>query len=201
MNPQIWWYIARASGIIAWLFITAAVLWGILLSTKLFPEHRRPAWLLDLHRMLGALSVLFLATHVGALIADSYIQFDIVDILVPFASEWKTWQVALGVFAFWGVVIVEATSLAMKRLPKKVWRPPTMPSPAHTRQERAREAAHNAGRGVHRASAATDVRIGACSRVGLSAPAAAVIGIRPLDATSASRVAAAWASPPGTAWA
>jgi DMSO/TMAO reductase YedYZ heme-binding membrane subunit len=122
VNPQIWWYIARASGIIAWLFITAAVLWGIMLSTKLFPEHRRPAWLLDLHRMLGALSVLFLATHVGALIADSYIQFDIVDILVPFASDWKTWQVALGVFAFWGVVIVEATSLAMRRLPKKVWR-------------------------------------------------------------------------------
>ncbi len=122
MNPQIWWYIARASGIIAWLFITAAVLWGILLSTKLFPERRRPAWLLDLHRMLGALSVLFLATHVGALIADSYIQFDLVDVLVPFASDWKTWQVALGVFAFWGVVIVEATSLAMKRLPKKVWR-------------------------------------------------------------------------------
>ncbi len=122
MNPQIWWYIARASGIIAWLFITASVLWGIMLSTRMFPEHRRPAWLLDLHRMLGALSVLFLATHVGALIADNYVDFDIVDIAVPFASDWKTWQVALGVLAFWGVIVVEATSLAMKRLPKKVWR-------------------------------------------------------------------------------
>jgi sulfoxide reductase heme-binding subunit YedZ len=122
VNPQIWWYIARASGIIAWLFITASVLWGILLSTKLFPAHRRPAWLLDLHRGLGALSVLFLLTHVGALVADNYVHFDIVDILVPFASEWKTWQVAIGVFAFWGVVIVEFTSLAMKHLPKKLWR-------------------------------------------------------------------------------
>ena len=122
MNPQIWWYVARASGVIAWLFITASVLWGILLSTKLFPAHRRPAWLLDLHRGLGALSVLFLLTHVGALVADNYVHFNIVDILVPFASEWKTWQVALGVFAFWGVVIVESTSLAMKHLPKKVWR-------------------------------------------------------------------------------
>jgi predicted ferric reductase len=122
VNPQIWWYIARASGIIAWLFITASVLWGILLSTKLFPNHRRPAWLLDLHRGLGALSVLFLLTHVVALIADSYVQFEIVDVLVPFASEWKTWQVALGVFAFWGLVIVELTSLAMKRLPRKAWR-------------------------------------------------------------------------------
>jgi methionine sulfoxide reductase heme-binding subunit len=122
VNPQIWWYIARASGIIAWLFITASVLWGILLSTKLFPAHRRPAWLLDLHRGLGALSVLFLLTHVGALVADNYVHFDIVDVLVPFASEWKTWQVAIGVFAFWGLVIVEFTSLAMKHLPKKVWR-------------------------------------------------------------------------------
>jgi sulfoxide reductase heme-binding subunit YedZ len=122
VNPQIWWYIARASGIIAWLLITASVLWGILLSTKLFPAHRRPAWLLDLHRGLGALSVLFLLTHVGALIADNYIHFDIVDIVVPFASEWKTWQVALGVFAFWGVVLVEFSSLAMKHLPKKLWR-------------------------------------------------------------------------------
>jgi DMSO/TMAO reductase YedYZ heme-binding membrane subunit len=26
------------------------------------------------------------------------------------------------VFALWGIVLVEATSLAMKRLPKKVWR-------------------------------------------------------------------------------
>jgi sulfoxide reductase heme-binding subunit YedZ len=122
MNPQIWWYIARASGIIAWLFITDSVLWGIMLSTKLFPTSRRPAWLLDLHRGLGAMSVLFLATHVAALIADSWIHFDIFDVIVPFASEWKPWQVALGVFAMWGLVIVELTSLAMKRLPRKVWR-------------------------------------------------------------------------------
>ena len=122
MNPQLCWYIARAAGIIAWLLITASVLWGILLSTQLFPSHRRPAWLLDLHRGLGALSVLFLLTHVGALIADNYIHFDIIDIVVPFASDWKTWQVALGVFAFWGLIIVEVTSLAMKHLPRRVWR-------------------------------------------------------------------------------
>ncbi len=122
MNPQVWWYIARASGIIGWLCITASVLWGIMLSTKLFPAHRRPAWLLDLHRGLGALSVLFVLTHVVALIADNWVHFDIVDVVVPFASEWKPWQVALGVYAMWGLVIVEVTSLAMKRLPKRVWR-------------------------------------------------------------------------------
>ena len=122
MNPQIWWYLARASGIVAWLFLTTAVLWGIMLSTDLFPKHRRPAWLLDLHRGLGALSLIAVAVHLAALVADSYVDFGVVHLLVPFASEWKRWQVALGVVALWGLVVVEATSLAMKRLPRKLWR-------------------------------------------------------------------------------
>lgn len=122
MNPQIWWHIARASGIVTWLLITASVVLGILLSTDLLARYRRKAWLLDLHRALGALSVIGVVVHIGALIADSWVQFDIVDVLVPFASAWKPWQVALGVVAFWGLILVEATSLAMKRFPRKVWR-------------------------------------------------------------------------------
>ncbi len=122
MNPQFWWYVARAAGIVGWLFLTAAVLWGIMLSTKLFPRHRRPAWLLDLHRALGGLALLTIAIHLGALVADNYVHFTVADLTIPFASDWKTWQVALGVFAFWGVVVVEGTSLAMKHLPRRVWR-------------------------------------------------------------------------------
>jgi predicted ferric reductase len=122
MNPQIWWYLARGSGIVAWLMLTASVIWGIVLSTKAFPEHRRPAWLLDLHRWLGGLTVTFVAIHLATLVADSYIQFDLVDLAIPFASDWKPLAVALGVFAMWLLIAVELTSLAMKRLPRRVWR-------------------------------------------------------------------------------
>ena len=122
MSEQFWWFLARGSGVVAWLFLTASVLWGIFLSTDLFPKYRRPAWLLDLHRWLGGLTVAFVVVHVGSLIADSYVQFDLVDIFVPFASEWKPGPVALGVLGMWGLVAVEATSLAMKRLPKRIWR-------------------------------------------------------------------------------
>ncbi len=122
MSEQIWWFLARGSGVVAWLFLTASVLWGVSLSTDLFAKYRRPAWLLDLHRWLGGLTVAFVVVHVATLIADSYVQFDIVDVLVPFASDWKPLPVALGVFAMWSLVAVEATSLAMKRLPKRIWR-------------------------------------------------------------------------------
>jgi sulfoxide reductase heme-binding subunit YedZ len=121
VTGQLWWYVARASGIVAWLLLTASVLWGIVLSTKAFPEHRRPAWLLDLHRWLGGLTVAFVALHLSALVADSFTTFDLADLAIPYASEWKPGAVALGVVGAWTLVAVETTSLARKRLSRTVW--------------------------------------------------------------------------------
>jgi methionine sulfoxide reductase heme-binding subunit len=122
MNEQVWWYLARASGIVAWLLLTAAVIWGILLSTGAFRELRRPAWLLDLHRWLGGLTLSFIAIHLAALVADSYVHFGLTDLAIPFASDWKPAAVALGVVATWVLVAVELTSFAVKRMPRRVWR-------------------------------------------------------------------------------
>lgn len=122
MNPQVWWYLARSSGIVAWAMLTASVIWGIVLSTKAFPAHRRPAWLLAMHRWLAGLTVAFVAIHVAALVADSYVSFGLADVTVPFASDWQPGAVALGVLAMWLLVAVELTSLAMQRLTRKVWR-------------------------------------------------------------------------------
>lgn len=122
MSPQFWWYLTRASGIVAWLMLTLSVIWGILLSTKAFPDQRRPVWLLSVHRWLGGLTMSFLAIHLVALVADSYVSFGIADIAIPYASDWKPGAVALGVLGAWLLVAVELTSLAMRRLPRKFWR-------------------------------------------------------------------------------
>lgn len=121
VSPQLWWYVARASGIVAWLMLTASVVWGVVLSTKAFPNRRRPAWLLDLHRWLGGLTVAFVAIHLTALVADSYVHFDLADLAVPFASDWKPGPVAYGVVAVWLLVAVQLTSLARRRLSRRVW--------------------------------------------------------------------------------
>jgi DMSO/TMAO reductase YedYZ heme-binding membrane subunit len=122
MSPQFWWFLTRASGIVAWLMLTASVVWGVVLATKAFPEQRRPAWLLDMHRWLGGLTVSFLAVHLGALVADSYVHFGIADLTVPYATSWRPGAVALGILAMWGLVAVELTSLAMRRMARRTWR-------------------------------------------------------------------------------
>ena len=121
MSPQFWWYAARSTGIVAWALSAAAVIWGLLLSTRSARGLAKPAWVLDLHRWLGALTIVVTVAHLGALVADSYIHFDLVDLLVPGASAWKTGAVAWGVVAFWIFVAVEVSSLAKKRLPHKLW--------------------------------------------------------------------------------
>ena len=58
MSAQLWWYTARAGGLVAWALATASVVWGLLLSGRI-TRKPKPAWVLDLHRFLGALTVVF----------------------------------------------------------------------------------------------------------------------------------------------
>ena len=98
-------------------FLAASVVWGVVLSTRILGRRPRPAWLLDLHRYLGGLAVIFVAVHVGAIMADSYVSFSPVTTFVPFASTWHPDTVAWGYMAMYLVLAVELTSLARRHLP------------------------------------------------------------------------------------
>jgi DMSO/TMAO reductase YedYZ heme-binding membrane subunit len=122
VNEQLWWFVARASGIVALVILSLAIVWGLLYSTRLLGGKPTPKWLLDLHRFLGGLAVVFTVVHLGALVADDFVHFGVSEILLPFASEWQPGAVAWGVVAIYLLVTVEVTSLAMRRLPRRLWR-------------------------------------------------------------------------------
>jgi methionine sulfoxide reductase heme-binding subunit len=122
MNKQVWWYIARSGGIVAWALLAASVLWGLALSTKVLRGRPRPNWILDLHRFLGGLALIFTGIHVAALVGDSFVHFGLAEVLVPFASNWHPVAVAWGVIALYLLIAVELTSLARKRISKRTWR-------------------------------------------------------------------------------
>jgi DMSO/TMAO reductase YedYZ heme-binding membrane subunit len=116
------WYIARAAGIVSWLLLAAATLWGLALSTRALGNRPRPNWLLDMHRWLGGTALAFTGVHVLALLADQYVNFGLTEVLVPFASSWHPVAVAWGVVAGYLLLAVELTSLARGRLAKRTWR-------------------------------------------------------------------------------
>jgi ferredoxin-NADP reductase/DMSO/TMAO reductase YedYZ heme-binding membrane subunit len=127
-DPAIWWYVTRSSAIIAWALMVISVTWGILLSTRVMKPKDNPSWLLDLHRWLSGLSVVFVGIHMASLFVDKYAAFSLQDLFIPFHSQYQKiawlggWPVALGVICTYILFAVQATSLMMKKLPRKYWK-------------------------------------------------------------------------------
>jgi predicted ferric reductase len=121
VDPKLAWYVARSSGIVAWALLTVAVLWGLFLASGLLRRPKR-GWYLDLHRFLGGLTVVFTAVHLLGLWADNFVHFGVTELFVPLASRWHPMPVAYGVTAFYLLIAVEGTSLALPRIPRQLWR-------------------------------------------------------------------------------
>jgi predicted ferric reductase len=122
MSEHLAWYVSRATGIVSWGLLIASMLWGFLYATRLLGWRARPWWMLGVHRFLGALALTFVVVHVLALVADNYTTFGLADVLVPFASDWRTVPVALGIVGVYVLLAVEITSLLQRRIPRRLWR-------------------------------------------------------------------------------
>ncbi len=122
MDKELWWYLARAGGLTAWWLLCIAVLWGLLLSTRVLGQRPRPSWLLDLHRMLGGLALVFTGLHLVGLYFDQWASFGLVELLVPGQSGYRPAAVAWGLVAFYLLLAIELTSLVKPRIPEAVWR-------------------------------------------------------------------------------
>lgn len=110
------WVGIRASGVTAWGLLTAVVLWGILLRTRVLGKAASPTRLLDLHRWLGATALAFLAVHMLLLLIDPFLTFTIPQILVPGLSTFEPLSVAFGVIAFWFMIPVSVVGRLRSRM-------------------------------------------------------------------------------------
>lgn len=122
LDPKTWWYLTRATGFVAWALLAASVLWGLFITNKTLVRSTPPAWVLDLHRHLGGLAVVFVGIHVAALPLDTYTDWGWQDLFVPMASRWHPVPVAIGIVAMYLLLAVEVTSLLGTRMPRKWWR-------------------------------------------------------------------------------
>ncbi len=122
MHGTLPWYVARSSGLVAWALLAGAVVWGLLMTSKLVRQWVKNSWLLDLHRWLGGLALIFTGVHVVSILGDTYVHFGLASVLIPFTSHWHPVAVSWGVASLYLLAAVELTSLARRRLPNKLWR-------------------------------------------------------------------------------
>ncbi len=125
MSDQFFWYVTRSAALVSWLSASLSLLVGLVTSSRLLGRRPTIPWLVDLHRLLAAMAVMFLGVHMLSLWLDGYVQFGPAELLIPWVATvpgLSRTSIALGVIAAWLLAAVQVTSLIKDRLPDNVWR-------------------------------------------------------------------------------
>lgn len=117
-----YWYLTRATGVVALILLTAVVVLGVLNVTRFSSEHW-PRFMTDgLHRRLSLLAMAFLGVHIITTLLDTYVTIGPLDAVIPFHSSYRPFWLGLGAVAFDLLVAVMVTSLLRARIGVRLWR-------------------------------------------------------------------------------
>ena len=116
------WYAARAAGVVAYVLLSAVVLVGLTLSGRAQLGSWPKFAVTELHRFGGILVGVFLGIHVLAIAVDTYTPFSLTQLLVPFASSYRPFWVALGIVSAELLVAVAVTNALKPHISYRTWR-------------------------------------------------------------------------------
>lgn len=97
--PSLLWFVARSSGMVAYLLLTATVVLGVALSRRWHSDSWPRMVVEGTHRWLTIVFFLFIAVHSVTVLLDPFTHFGLQDVLVPFGSAYRTIWLGLGVLA------------------------------------------------------------------------------------------------------
>ena len=112
MNDKMAWYVSRSSGWVAFALLAITVVWGILGITKVIERKGLPRWMMDLHKYVALLTLVFTGVHLAALVADNFVHIAWREILVPYALDWKPGAVTFGIVALYVLLVVQVLVVA-----------------------------------------------------------------------------------------
>ena len=115
------WYLSRASSVIAYTLFWLAVIFGLLLSTRL-GKRFNAARVFVLHQYLSLIAVGFAAFHAGILLADNFLNLNLWQVLMPFGFQTERVGVALGQLGFWFLFICAFSFYIKQYIGQSAWR-------------------------------------------------------------------------------
>lgn len=121
-GTKAFWYVARAGGILAYMLLWLATLWGIFISSKMVKGWIDGTVLYNMHEFLPILAVVFAVLHAAVLLGDAYIGFSVADLLVPFRAPYRPLWTGLGSLALYLSIALIASFYVRSFIGRRVWR-------------------------------------------------------------------------------
>jgi len=121
-GTKAFWYVARAGGLLAYLLLWLATLWGVLISSKMVKGWVDGTMLYDMHEFLPMLAMVFAVVHAAVLLGDAYIGFDLFDLLIPFRAPYRPLWTGLGSLALYLSLALIASFYLRSLISRRMWR-------------------------------------------------------------------------------
>jgi sulfoxide reductase heme-binding subunit YedZ len=121
IQAQLFWYIGRGSGIVAYLLLTASIVLGVSLNRRWYAARWPRLVLHECHRWVTLTLYAFLGLHTVTMLLDPYIGFTLADVTIPFVSAYRTLWLSLGIIAAELSLAVGASVLIRDRIGYRVW--------------------------------------------------------------------------------
>ena len=123
IGPTAYWYLTRATGMVALLLLTLVVVLGVLGVSGSAASARWPRFTIStLHRDASLLVIVVLVIHVVTTVLDAFAPITLIDAIVPFISAYRPLWLGLGAVAFDLLIALTVTSLMRRRLGYGTWR-------------------------------------------------------------------------------
>lgn len=119
------WYIARSSGILGFIFLWFAMFLGLAIRNPILKKAIKQIYSLSFHGFLAVMSAFWIIVHITVLLFHKEFPMSLADVLIPwhFHSNFlSTNFLALGIIAFYTMIILIITSYFRKHLKRWIWR-------------------------------------------------------------------------------
>lgn len=122
-SPKAYWFLSRTSGWVAFGLLTLSTLAGLLITSKVSRVWPGAPIAFELHEYASLLSLAFTVFHALILLGDRYINYTLVQLVLPFASEnYRPEWVGIGQVTFYLFALVTFSFYVRRWITQRAWR-------------------------------------------------------------------------------
>lgn len=122
-NPKAYWYLSRGSAFVALALLWISMVLGLLITDKMARSWPGSAAAFSIHEYVSLLGLGFAGFHALILLGDHYINYQLVQILMPFGStNYHPVWVGVGQIGLYTWGIISASFYIRQQIGSKAWK-------------------------------------------------------------------------------
>jgi predicted ferric reductase len=122
-EPKAYWFMSRGSAIVGFILLWMSMALGLVITNKIARVWPGGPTAFELHEYVSLLGMGFVLFHGLILMGDHYINYNLAQVLLPFASQnYRPFWVGLGQLGLYTWVVVNGSFYIRRKIGTRTWR-------------------------------------------------------------------------------